>query len=102
MIKRRKPLLQPRKAPQRIWRSQLYIRQHREARGISQTDLAKAIGKTKGLVSQIEAGRSAASPETLEDIAVYFGLAHVGMLFEPPVPLGWRRLVSIVPNNNSR
>src|SRR5262245_65221999 len=92
MVKRRRPLLQPRKKPQRLWRSQLYIRQHREARGLSLTELAEAIGKTKGLLSLIENGHSAASPETLEDIAAYFGLAHVGLLFEPPLPAGWRRI----------
>jgi len=100
MIKRRKPLLQPRKAPRRIWRSRLYIREHRDARDISLTELAKAIGKSKGLVSQIENGLCGASPETLEDIAKFFGLLHVGMLFEPPAPIGWRRQVHIVPENN--
>jgi transcriptional regulator with XRE-family HTH domain len=100
-MKRRRPLLQPRKKPQRVWRSQLYIRQHRTAAGITLTALAAAVGKSKGMLSQIENGRSAASPETLEDIAAYFGLAHVGMLFEPPVPKGWRRIMSIIPDNNS-
>jgi transcriptional regulator with XRE-family HTH domain len=42
-----------------VWRSQLYIRQHREARGISLTALAKAVGKSKRMISQIENGRSA-------------------------------------------
>jgi len=101
MVKRRKPLLRPRKKPQRIWRSQLYIRQHRQAAGMSLAELAKAIDKTKGLLSQIENGRSAASPETLEDLADFFGLQHVGKLFEPPneikVPLGYRRIISLVP-----
>jgi len=27
-------------------------------------------------------------------------LPHVGYLFEPPVPKGWRRIASIVPKNN--
>ena len=75
-----------------MWRSQLYIGHHREARGLSLTELAEAIGKTKGLLSLIESGRCGASPETLEDIAEYFGLAHVGLLFEPPLPAGWRRI----------
>ena len=92
MIKRRKPLLQRPKRPQRLWRSQLFIREHRQARGLSLTTLAREIGKSKGLLSQIENGLSAASPETLEDLADYFGLPHVGLLFEPPLPHGWRRL----------
>jgi transcriptional regulator with XRE-family HTH domain len=94
--------LQRRKKPQRLWRSQLYIRHHRAAAGINLTALAAAIGKSKGLVSQIEHGYCAASPETLEDIAAYFGLAHVGMLFEPPVPKGYRRQTIIVPDNNAQ
>ena len=69
---------------------------------MTQTELAKAIGKTAGLISQIESGQSAASAQTLEDIAAFFKLAHVGTLFEPPVPKGWRRLVHIVPENNHR
>jgi transcriptional regulator with XRE-family HTH domain len=77
----------------------LYIREHRENREMSVTDLAKAIGKTKGLLSLIENGWCAGSPEALEAIAEYFGLPHVGMLFEPPAPIGWRRLVLFVPKN---
>jgi transcriptional regulator with XRE-family HTH domain len=98
MVKRRKS----RKKPQRIWRSRLYIREHRESRDVTLTELAKAIGKTKGLLSQIENGLCGASPETLEDIAAFFKLTHVGMLFEPPAPVGWRRTVSIVPEKNFR
>jgi DNA-binding XRE family transcriptional regulator len=75
-------------------------REHRQAAGLTLTELAKAIGKTKGMVSQIENRQSAASSQTLEDIADFFGLAHVGLLFEPPVPKGWRRIASIVPKNN--
>ena len=99
MIRRRRPLLQPRKKLQRIWRSKLYIREYRQAHGLSLTEFAKAIGKTKGMVSQIENRQSAASSKTLEDIADFFGLPHPGLLFEPPVPKGWRRIVSIVPKN---
>ena len=67
---------------------------------MNQTDLANAIGKSNGLISQIENGLSAASPATLEDIAEFFKLPHVGMLFEPPTPKGWRRRMIIVPENN--
>jgi DNA-binding XRE family transcriptional regulator len=102
MIRRRRPLFQPRKKVRRIWRSRLYIREYREAAGLTLTEFAKAIGKTKGMISQIENRQSAASAETLEDIADFFGLAHVGLLFEPPVPKGWRRMVSIVPKNNKK
>src|SRR5215472_8009268 len=104
MTKRRKTepaKLHRRYKPVRIWRSRLYIIEHREARGITSAELAKAIGKSAGLLSQIENGRCGASPETLEDIAQLFGLDHVGMLFEPPAPAGWRRQVHIVPNNHS-
>jgi transcriptional regulator with XRE-family HTH domain len=76
--------VQPRKKPQRLWCSRLYIRELRESGGVKLTELAQAIGKTKGLISQIENGRCAGSVQTLEGIAKFFGLAHVGQLFEPP------------------
>ncbi len=79
MIKRR------RKKPKRLWRTVLYVRQHREARNISVSELARQIGKTKSMISQIENGRSAASLETLVDIAEYFRLEHAGKLFESPL-----------------
>jgi transcriptional regulator with XRE-family HTH domain len=88
-----------RKKPQRMWRSRLYIRERREARGMTLTGLARAIGKSKGLLSHIENGYCGASPETLEDIAEFFGLLHVGRLFEPPMPEGYRRHVN--GNNES-
>jgi transcriptional regulator with XRE-family HTH domain len=104
MIKRRN-LLQPRKkqrrTPARIWRSRLFIRELREAREVSLTELARGIGKTKGMISQIENGHSAASAETLEDIAEFFGLAHVGLLFEAPARKGFRRLVRFIPVDNN-
>ena len=103
MIKRRKPLLQPRRQ-QRIWRSQLYIRAHRQTARVSLSELAKAIGQTKGNLSSIETGRWGASLETLADIAEYLGLEHAGKLFDPPehhkIPPGWRRVVSYLPDNN--
>jgi DNA-binding XRE family transcriptional regulator len=91
--RRRRPLLQSRKKPQRMWRSRLYIRELRESRGITLAELAKAIAKSAGLLSQIENGHCGASPETLEDIAEYFGLRNVGQLFEPPASNGhWRHI----------
>ena len=50
------------------------MREHREAAGLTLTEFAKAIGKTKGMVSQVENRQSAASSKTLEDIADFFGL----------------------------
>jgi transcriptional regulator with XRE-family HTH domain len=98
----RKPIAARRYKPARIWRSRLYIIEHREARHMTAAALAKAIGKSAGLVSQIESGRCGASPETLEDIAQLFGLDHVGMLFEPPAPPGYRRQVHFILNDNQR
>ena len=89
-----------RKRPKRLWRMVLYVRQHREARNISVSELARQIGKTKSMVSQIENGRSAASLETLVDIAECFRLEHAGLLFEPPVPHGWVRVPD--PNSTTR
>jgi hypothetical protein len=51
-------------------------------------ELAKGIGKSKGLLSLIENGHSAGSRETLENIAKFFRLPHVGLLFgraDPPI-----------------
>ena len=91
--RRRKPVFPQRKTPQRIWRSRLYIRELRESRGITLAELAKAIAKSAGLLSQVENGHCGASPGTFEDIAEFFGLLHVGQLFESPASKSHRRNV---------
>ena len=45
------------------------VRAIREARGLSQTELAKRIKKDRAYLAHIEAGRRQPSPETTEDIA---------------------------------
>ena len=81
-------------------RSQLFIRDHRKFHNVSLTELAKGVGKSKGMISQIENGRSGASQETLEDIAEFFGLKHVGLLFEPPIPEGYKWVLARLLDEN--
>lgn len=45
------------------------VRVYREYRGLSQEGLAKAIGKTKTTISEIETGRKQGSIDTLKAIA---------------------------------
>jgi len=45
------------------------VRRHRERMGLSQVDLAEAIGRSVQMVGRIERGRSAPSFETLEALS---------------------------------
>ena len=45
------------------------VRLHRERNGLSQVDLAEAIGRSVQMLGRIERGRSAPSLDTLEEIA---------------------------------
>jgi transcriptional regulator with XRE-family HTH domain len=45
------------------------VRLHRERSGLSQVDLAEAIGRSVQMLGRIERGRSAPSLDTLEEIA---------------------------------
>ena len=45
------------------------VRRHRERTGLSQVDLAEAIGRSVQMVGRIERGKSAPSLDTLEEIA---------------------------------
>jgi transcriptional regulator with XRE-family HTH domain len=45
------------------------VRRHRERMGLSQVDLAEAIGRSVQMIGRIERGKSAPSFETLEVIA---------------------------------
>lgn len=52
----------------RVWR-RIYLREWRDYRGLSQEALAAKAGVSNGLISQIEAGTSGGSPESLEKLA---------------------------------
>ena len=47
----------------------------RKSRGMSQADLATAVGLSQAHVSQLETGKQAPSPELLGKIAALFGIA---------------------------
>lgn len=59
------------------------IRKLREARGMSQTDLAKVIGKTRSAVSQYENDANVPRMGVIEDIANYFHVSKSEILGEP-------------------
>ncbi|GAA0971390.1 MULTISPECIES: helix-turn-helix transcriptional regulator [Actinocorallia] len=63
------------------------LRARRSEAGLSQSELARRIGRTPALISALESGTSGASPETLEAIAQALGcrqadLRRGGLLVE--------------------
>lgn len=56
------------------------VRQLREAKGLSQAELARRIGSTQPSVARLEAGGVAPTIETLERIAAALGL-HLAVSF---------------------
>ena len=61
-----------------------FIRQWREFRGLSQERLAERIGKSPGLLSQIENAKGPYTQETLEAIAAALGCEPVDLLVRDP------------------
>lgn len=68
----------------------LYVREWREARGLTQQQLADAIGRDKSIISKLERGLSGITSATMNGIAKALG-ANPGALYEPP-PDGTRPL----------
>lgn len=58
----------PRGPAQKVW-TRIYLQDWRKHRGLSQETLAERAGVSPGLISQIENGLSAGSPESLEALA---------------------------------
>jgi transcriptional regulator with XRE-family HTH domain len=58
----------PGQQPKRQWRRQ-YIAAWRKHRGLSQEQLAERIGKSRGLISQLESGTTAYTAATLAALA---------------------------------
>jgi transcriptional regulator with XRE-family HTH domain len=55
------------------------IRQAREVVGMSQEALGKAVGKSRNMINQYEAGSAKLTPETLGKIAVRLGMTQVNV-----------------------
>ena len=62
---------------------EIHVRQWREARGMTQQQLADAIGRDKSVVSKLERGLSGLTGATLSSIAQAMGI-NPGALYEPP------------------
>jgi HTH-type transcriptional regulator / antitoxin HipB len=60
------------------------VRGLREARGLSQSELARRIGSTQPAVARLEAGGVAPKVETLERIAAALGLQLIVEFVGPP------------------
>jgi transcriptional regulator with XRE-family HTH domain len=67
---------------EKVW-SRIYLRELREARGLSQEKLADKAGVSYSMISLIESHKSAGSPDTLEALAKALGL-ELGDLFTEP------------------
>lgn len=51
------------------------LKAEREKKGVSQPELAKAIGVTQSAIAHFERGRKTPSTATVIDIAKYFGVS---------------------------
>jgi transcriptional regulator with XRE-family HTH domain len=60
-----------------------YVREWREARGLTQEDLAQAVGRTKSAISKVENGSRQISQAWFGPLANVLGI-RVGDLFNPP------------------
>ncbi len=69
----------------------MWIKEWREARGLSQQQLADAIGRDKSVISRLERGQSGLTGANLEGIAKRLGI-HPGALYESP-PAGTRPIL---------
>ncbi len=68
---------------QKVW-SRIYLREIREARGLSQEQLEEQSGVSTGMISLIENRLSSGSPDSLERLAEALDI-ELGDLFIEPV-----------------
>lgn len=76
------------------------IREAREARGITQHDLAVAVGLTRGSVANLESGRQRVQVHTLIAAAQALGLDAADLLSQATE--GARPLAPVLPAQSSR
>lgn len=62
------------------------VRVIREALGITQHDLAERVGITQGALSNIEKGKSGATPETSRQLADRMGVPLESITYPTPEP----------------
>ncbi|EIJ42349.1 putative transcriptional regulator with C-terminal CBS domains [Beggiatoa alba B18LD] len=62
------------------------IRQIRKEKGLTQTDLANALGFDRSFLSKIEAGTSDVTSSTLYEIAKYLDISVASLYGEEPSP----------------
>ncbi len=74
------------------------IRQLREAAGITQEALAWGMGRSKGYLSDIEAGKKLPTFVFAAEVAAYLGVQVLDLLVDPATPRGalveWSRTAS--------
>lgn len=51
------------------------LKAERLKKGVSETDVAKAVGTTQSFISHIESGRKTPSTAVIVDIAKYYGVS---------------------------
>lgn len=62
------------------------LRELREKRGLSQSEVAEAIGVTTGLIGQIERGDRRGSVDTIRRLANFFGVSMDVIVSAHPEP----------------
>ena len=85
----------PRKRPSTTRRrpARLFIKEHREACGLTQEQLADRLDTTKGVISKLESGQQRYNQDWLEELA--FALdCHVSELYRPPASLSADEMIA--------
>jgi transcriptional regulator with XRE-family HTH domain len=77
------------------------IRQLRKVRGITLQQMADAIGKSVGFLSQVERNKTKPSVAALQDISEVLGV-HIGWFFQPNLPPAQEEQQYIVRSKNRR
>ncbi len=90
---------------ERLWLNER-IAAYRKAKGVTQEELAKALGVTNQAVSKWESGQCCPDIQLLPDIADYFGVSIDALMGHRPIPADedrTNRIISeaIVILNNS-
>ena len=93
-----------RSVPKRRLLPRIYVREWRDALGLTQEQLAGRIEKSTSTVSQLESGKQGYSPEMLAALAHAFDCDAADLFRDPDAPdyKLWRIIAALAPEDRVR